>query len=145
MPQLHGSSFLLTTIHYSLRRREKMAIQLSNIVVDCLEPKKLAEFWAEALHFELKGGDDQFVFLANPNKAGTHILFQKVPEPRTTKNRVHFDLHTNKRDEEVARISTLGATKVAEQEQYNLKWAVMNDPEGNVFCIVQDDRITDES
>jgi predicted enzyme related to lactoylglutathione lyase len=120
-----------------------MAIQLSNIVVDCAEPQKLAEFWVQALHFELKGGDEQYVFIANPTKGGAHILFQKVAEPRTTKNRVHFDLHTNKRDEEVERISALGATKVTEHEQYTTKWTVMSDPEGNEFCIVQDDRIKD--
>jgi catechol-2,3-dioxygenase len=120
-----------------------MAIQLSNIVIDCAEPQMLAEFWSKALGFEIKGGDDQYLFLANPTKGGAHLLLQRVPEAKAAKNRMHFDLHTNKRLEEVQRILALGATQVEENQLHTTKWTVMNDPEGNEFCIVQDDRISD--
>ena len=66
------------------------------------------------------------------------MLFVQVPEPKTVKNRMHLDLgpadHT--RDVEVARLSALGASVVADHRTAEgLGWVVMTDPEGNEFCI----------
>ncbi|MGW4050990.1 VOC family protein [Streptomyces sp. NPDC004779] len=68
---------------------------------------------------------------------GRRILFQRVPEPKTVKNRVHLDVHAppGTRDAEVERLEKLGASvrrRVAEQGG---SWVVMTDPEGNEFCV----------
>ncbi len=68
---------------------------------------------------------------------GRRLLFQRVPEPKTVKNRLHIDLHTEggKRGAEVARLTGLGATVVREVKEPSGEWVVMADPEGNEFCL----------
>lgn len=68
---------------------------------------------------------------------GRRLLFQDVPEPKTTKNRLHLDIHAEpgQLDELVARLETLGASRVREVDQGMAgHWWVMRDPEGNEFC-----------
>jgi predicted enzyme related to lactoylglutathione lyase len=62
-------------------------------------------------------------------------LFQKVPEPKSVKSRMHVDLASRDPDHEVERLVALGATKVARREGNGTSWTVMLDPEGNEFCI----------
>jgi hypothetical protein len=64
---------------------------------------------------------------------GRRILFQRVPEAKTVKNRLHIDVHTDpgRRDEEVARLEGLGATVLRRVEEPGGQWVTMADPEGN--------------
>ncbi|MEW2162967.1 VOC family protein [Streptomyces sp. NPDC007084] len=68
---------------------------------------------------------------------GRRILFQRVPEPKTGKNRLHLDLHPGegRRDDEVERLSGLGAKVLREVREPSGAWVVMTDPEGNEFCV----------
>ncbi|MEU3826125.1 VOC family protein [Streptomyces sp. SID161] len=68
---------------------------------------------------------------------GRRLLFQRVPEPKTGKNRLHLDLHPGpeRRAEEVARLRTLGARVLQEVKEPSGQWVVMADPEGNEFCV----------
>ena len=68
---------------------------------------------------------------------GRRILFQKVPEPKTGKNRVHLDLMVGgkRHRDEVERIVGLGATIVREVDEAMGRWTVLADPEGNEFCV----------
>ncbi|MFD4138922.1 MULTISPECIES: VOC family protein [unclassified Streptomyces] len=68
---------------------------------------------------------------------GRRILFQRVPEPKTVKNRLHIDLHSapGSRPAETARLETLGATALREVKEPGGEWVVMADPEGNEFCV----------
>ncbi|MFI8961499.1 VOC family protein [Streptomyces sp. NPDC053493] len=68
---------------------------------------------------------------------GHRILFQRVPEPKTGKNRLHLDLHPEPgtRDAEVARLEGLGAKVLHEVAEPGGSWTVMADPEGNEFCV----------
>jgi hypothetical protein len=134
------------------------------VVIDCADPARLAEFWAEALPgYAVQppppGFDSWEAFLTaqsvpqerwNDLSAvvgdGPRVLFQRVPEPKTVKNRVHLDLHTGggmdvpleerraRMREAVARLESLGATVVEEREELGAVWTVMTDPEGNEFC-----------
>jgi predicted enzyme related to lactoylglutathione lyase len=61
----------------------------------------------------------------------------KVPEPKTAKNRLHLDVAAADVEVEVARLVGLGATKVADTEEYGYTWTVMADPEGNEFCVAR--------
>ena len=74
--------------------------------------------------------------LQAPDKGGVqHILFFQVPEPKTTKNRVHIDLAAKDPTDEVERLVGLGATKIDFREGNGTSWTVMLDPERNEFCI----------
>ncbi|MGW6215314.1 VOC family protein [Streptomyces sp. NPDC055109] len=68
---------------------------------------------------------------------GRRILFQRVPEPKTGKNRLHLDLHPGKgrRDDEVERLRALGAAILRDVKEPSGAWVVMADPEGNEFCV----------
>ncbi|MEV4946240.1 VOC family protein [Streptomyces sp. NPDC053755] len=68
---------------------------------------------------------------------GRRILFQRVPEEKTVKNRLHLDLHPgpDARDAEVARLETLGASVQRRVAEQGGTWVVMTDPEGNEFCV----------
>lgn len=68
---------------------------------------------------------------------GRRILFQRVPEKKTVKNRVHLDLHPgpDARDAEVARLESLGASVLRRVSEWGSTWVVMADPEGNEFCV----------
>ncbi|WP_106401737.1 VOC family protein [Actinocorallia populi] len=81
--------------------------------------------------------DDPFDELSGVGH-GRRLLFQNVPEPKTVKNRLHLDVHSEPggRDELVARLEGLGATRVREVDQGPAgHWWVMADPEGNEFCV----------
>ncbi|GGX62380.1 VOC family protein [Streptomyces minutiscleroticus] len=68
---------------------------------------------------------------------GRRLLFQRVPEPKTVKNRLHIDVHTGagRRDEEVARLEGLGASVLRHVKEPGGEWVLMTDPEGNEFCV----------
>jgi hypothetical protein len=108
-----------------------MASKVRTITVDCASPKKLADFWTAALNYSLKDIDEEGALIVDPTGEGTQILFLIVPEGKAVKNRIHFDLRPeDTRDAEVARLQTLGATIYA-----TFGWTVMQDPEGNEFCV----------
>ena len=64
-------------------------------------------------------------------------LFAKVPESKTAKNRMHVDLAAPDHEAEVARLVALGATRVADMEEWGYEWTVLQDPEGNEFCVAE--------
>ncbi|MGY0069104.1 VOC family protein [Streptomyces sp. QTS137] len=68
---------------------------------------------------------------------GRRLLFQRVPEPKTAKNRLHLDLHPGegRREAEVARLERLGAGVLRRVEEPSGSWTVMTDPEGNEYCV----------
>ncbi|MEU0480312.1 VOC family protein [Streptosporangium sp. NPDC006013] len=115
---------------------------IRHITFDCAEPHEpyeLAEFWSKVLDHPVdpvdEPGDDE-VALAMP--AGQPILlFVRVPEKKSLKNRLHLDLEPDRsRDQEVERLSALGATIVEDRRKPNGRgWVVMADPAGNEFCV----------
>jgi hypothetical protein len=68
---------------------------------------------------------------------GRRLLFQRVPEAKTVKNRIHLDLHPGegRRADEVERLRGLGASVLREVREPGGEWVVMADPEGNEFCV----------
>ncbi|MGH2730192.1 MAG: VOC family protein [Actinomycetota bacterium] len=137
------------------------------ITFDCADPDKLARFWAAALGYKLQDPPDGYASwqewlaeqgipesewnsasaIVDPDGTGPRIYFQRVPEDKTTKNRVHLDVNVGggpgtpvgeRREHvatEVARVIELGATKVSVYDERGEHWVVMNDPEGNEFCL----------
>lgn len=109
---------------------------------DCADPYRLASFWAEVTglrhHPENKPGEDECALLSGEDIAEGGMLFQRVPEGKTAKNRIHLDLQPTDRtrDEEVARLLELGATLLDDQRKPDgTGWVVLADPEGNELCV----------
>lgn len=102
------------------------------ITVDCAEPQELARWWADVLGVEIAQDFGAFVIVAaEPVVLG----FQRVPEDKQGKNRVHIDFASQDRPVEVERLVELGATVVGEQSVPGLTWTVLQDPAGNEFCV----------
>ena len=110
-------------------------LRLGNVTLDCAQPQRLAQFWSAALGFAIGYSSPHYVELNSPHQGDPRILLIQVPEPRTTKNRMHIDLKTEDREAEVARLVALGANRVETHDEFGIVWTVMTDPEGNEFCI----------
>jgi len=117
-----------------------MSLRVSEVVIDCADHGAVVDFWAAAFGYERREVNEQYVVLVPPETAPGRppLLFQKVPEAKVVKNRVHLDTRADSMSAEVARLVSLGATFVAERSLGSIKWTVMVDPEGNEFCVSGD-------
>ncbi len=104
-----------------------MAVRINGIVIDATDLDRLADFWSRLLDLEVTRRRADWVSL------GPHLAIQRVPEPKTAKNRIHPDLVADDFAAAVRRAERLGATPVGGMWE-NL-WQVWQDPEGNEFCL----------
>lgn len=134
------------------------------IAIDCTSPHDLADWWADALGWEVEAQDEQFIrrmieeghadeehtvrhrgalvwrsatALRSPEPGRPRMLFQRVPEAKTVKNRLHLDVHVGaeRLEAEVARLIASGATELWRASQGPHGWVTLADPEGNEFCV----------
>jgi hypothetical protein len=134
------------------------------VVIDCSAPHELADWWAEALGWQVEPQDEAFILrmvqtgaaseadttrhrgalvwkqgaaVTSPEPGRPRLLFQWVPEPKTVKNRLHLDVRVGPeaREAEIARLLALGATELWRASQGPYEWATLADPEGNEFCV----------
>ena len=108
-----------------------------NVVIDCQDLERQAAFWTAASGFEQRADDGTYVVLIDPAQPRPRILLQRVPEGKQGKNRLHLDFGAADMEAEVERLVELGAKRLETREEYG-RFTVMQDPEGNEFCIVQD-------
>lgn len=138
--------------------------KIGNIVFDCADPRRLAHFWSDVLGYPrleypeelrrelLAAGLTDHDLLGraiaeDPAGEGPRLYFQRVPEPKRVKNRVHLDLNAtpgrraepDEVDAEVQRVVSLGASVVGKSDvmwgPYREYHYVLADPEGNEFCV----------
>jgi hypothetical protein len=137
------------------------------VTFDCADPDRLAKFWGTALGYRIPAPPEGFATwekwlrelgipeeewnaasaVEDPAGVGPRIFFQRVPERKSIKNRVHLDLNvsggraislTERRprvDAEVERLVAAGASKVGPHERHEEYWVIMQDPEGNEYCV----------
>ena len=118
-----------------------MSLLLSHTTWDALDPFAVAEFWRQLLGWSIAEPEyyrpgSGSCYLRSPD--GYTVLFYRVPDAKTVKNRAHMDLVPDgtTREAEIARALELGATLVDDRRD-DLGWAVLTDPEGNEFCILE--------
>lgn len=119
-----------------------MALRIQNVSIDCREPERLADFWAEALGWRVTSVETEEVVLepltGSPGEGVVpDILFLRVPDDRVAKNRLHLDLRPSDQFAEVQRLVGLGATHVDVGQTPDCTWVVLADPEGNEFCVLR--------
>ena len=136
------------------------------VTFDAADPGALARFWAAALGYVLQPPPDGFdswedfaadagmppetwddlAAAVDPDGTGPRLFFQRVPEGKTAKNRVHLDIHVTEPGmepadrrariaEDVDRLVGLGARRIEDHSDVTGIWTVMQDPEGNEFCV----------
>jgi hypothetical protein len=112
--------------------------KFTELCIDCAEPEPLARFWCDVLGYEVDEIDEDEVSIKDPSGSAPLILFLKVPEAKSVKNRLHIDVNAvdMSQDEEVERIIGLGARRV-DIGQGEQTWVVLADPEGNEFCVLR--------
>jgi predicted enzyme related to lactoylglutathione lyase len=115
--------------------------RVGNITLDCDDALKVARFWSAALDRPLDPGAGPGFASIGRSDADRTVpawFFEKVPESKTAKNRLHLDL-VDPDPAAVARLVSLGASVVAEHELSpgGQSWTVMLDPEGNEFCVAE--------
>jgi len=119
---------------------------ISHTTVDCADAYTLSEWWKPVLGYADLDDDPnepghEECLIRDPG-TGHRVLFIEVPDAKSGKNRIHFDLmpRAGTRDEEVARLLAHGATEVADlrgQWGPGTGWVVLADPEGNEFCVLR--------
>ena len=134
------------------------------VTVDCSAPHDLADWWAEALGWQVEPQDEAFIrrmvdggyaaeadtsrhrgalvwrtgaAITSPEPGRPRVLFQLVPEAKTVKNRLHLDLRVGdeRREAEVTRLVGMGARELWRASQGPFEWTTLADPEGNEFCV----------
>jgi len=117
-----------------------MPLRLHHIVIDAHDLPSLAQFWAEALGWQILSVREQEVVVGETADAPLGLCLMPAGSTRkTVKNRVHMDLTTtaDDRDSEIARLIGLGARQVDVGQTGRESWDVLADPEGNEFCVVR--------
>jgi hypothetical protein len=134
------------------------------VTIDSSAPHALADWWAEALGWEVEAQDEAFIkrmvaagqateadttrhrgalvwrvgaAIVSPDPGRPRVLFQEVPEPKSGKNRMHLDVRVGpeQQEPEVQRLLGMGATELWRGAQGPSRWVTMADPEGNEFCV----------
>ena len=115
-----------------------MTSRLAVIVIDAIEPRPVADFWAAVLGWRIVEEEADIVSLAPDGGAGPGIDVARVPERKTLKNRLHLDLRADgsSQPQEVERLIGLGARRVDVGQGPDVSWVVLADPEGNEFCVL---------
>ena len=121
-----------------MEERKRSNLPKLSFVIDCSEPEKLAEFWAPALGYQNAGVFGSYVALVADG--APMFLLQRVSEPKQGKNRMHLDFKVPDVEAEVTRLVALGAKRISDApiSELGTQWVVMNDPEGNEFCVCRD-------
>jgi predicted enzyme related to lactoylglutathione lyase len=112
-----------------------MGTAISGSTFDCADPASLSEFWARLLGYDVAETSSDGALIVAESSSGFWIWFQRVPEGKAAKNRFHLDLRADDLEKEVARAESLGATTMARHQHDAWTWRIMQDPEGNEFCL----------
>ena len=112
-------------------------VRFREIVIDCDDPRTLARWWVRFTGYELRTDHDDWATIVADD--GSMIIgFQRVPEPKSVKNRVHLDFSATDEETTALEIEALGATRRWVSEDPDDPFVVLADPEGNEFCIIRE-------
>jgi catechol 2,3-dioxygenase-like lactoylglutathione lyase family enzyme len=119
-----------------------MACRISELVLDCHDPERLATFWSEILGFQVIGREDGVVEIGPPEGHGgpqPAIVFLRSDDPKNGKLRLHIDVNATDRDQEaeLERLLAAGAVRADVGQTGAEDWVVLADPEGNEFCLLR--------
>ncbi len=118
-----------------------MSLRMQCICIDAQNPASLASFWEAVLGWRRTEEDPDEIVLEPPAGSAEDgivpdLLFLRVPEEKSGKNRLHIDLRPDDQRAEVERLEELGAVRVDVGQTAEATWIVLADPEGNEFCVL---------
>lgn len=117
----------------------RSSVGIGSIVIRCYEFDKMLAFWQEALHYvttePAKGG---WVILRDPEGRSPNVSLDQFPKRRTgRRSRLHLDLYTTNQEDELTRLVGLGAIRYPWRYKPGDDFVVLEDPDGNLFCVVE--------
>lgn len=116
---------------------QESELKIGSVVIDCINFDGMLAFWQEALRYiprePAKGG---WVVLRDPAGRNVNVSLNQVSEKLMGRNWLHFDLYTNDQDSEVERLLRIGATRHPQTYEPDDDFIVLEDPDGNLFCVV---------
>lgn len=111
-------------------------IEIGAIVWGVQDVFRAVEFWSAALNYQLKyPATEGWAILIPKEGTGVQISLNKISSPKARRH--HMDLFTDNQEEEVERLLRLGASKKQWNYEPNADYVVLQDPDGNPFCVVQ--------
>jgi predicted enzyme related to lactoylglutathione lyase len=115
-----------------------VSVTVAALTVDCADPAALAEFWGQVLGRPVSPGatPENATLDATDPASGPRMFFQKVPEAKSVKNRLHLDLLAAEYEAEIERLTGLGAKRIDEIKHGDFRWTTFADPEGNEFDLI---------
>jgi len=119
-----------------------MATSVLALVVDCSDSRSQAAWWADALGHQMSERNPGEYEVDDASGSSTPLYFMNVPETKSSKNRVHLDITTDgSLEDRVSQLVAAGATLVEMRQDPTTfanpdTWAVLQDPEGNEFCVL---------
>jgi hypothetical protein len=112
-------------------------MRIGSVVIDCNDFKRMSAFWQEALHYvPREPAESDWVVLRDPEGRNVNVSLQQVPERPAGKNRLHFDLYTDDQEGEIERLLKIGAMRHPRTPRPDEDFIVLEDPEGNLFCVI---------
>jgi hypothetical protein len=119
-----------------------MSIRIQSLDIDCADPIALGRWWAEALGWRVTQETLDETVVEPPADSPDDgvvpdLVFGKVPETKSTKNRLHLDLRPADQSAEVQRLMAMGASEADVGQGDDVSWVVLADPEGNEFCVLR--------
>lgn len=105
------------------------------VMIDCRDPESLSAFWTEIAGVEIETRYPDYIFTSKLPGNHIRLAFQRVPEEKQIKNRLHLDLSHTDVDGLIARVIELGGARLADHGDESFSWTVLADPEGNEFCV----------
>ncbi|MEU4526526.1 VOC family protein [Amycolatopsis sp. NPDC024027] len=122
-----------------------MACRITELVLDCHDPDRLAEFWCAVLGYEVIGHEPDGLALgpagARFGEGPVTLILARTENPRRGKLPLHLDVSPAGVDQEteLARLTALGARPADVGQTGQESWVVLQDPEGNEFCLLRTD------
>jgi predicted enzyme related to lactoylglutathione lyase len=112
--------------------------RIAVVAINAVQPHVVADFWCEVLGWQVVEQDAEVISIAPSDGGWPTIDVVAVPEGKTVKNRLHFDLRADgvTTAEELERLLSLGARRVDVGQAPDASWVVLSDPEGNEFCLL---------
>ena len=120
--------------------RDRPGLKIGSIVIRCYEFERMFSFWQDALNYLPKYPPEEgWVLLSDPAGMGPNLSLDKSPEKRSGKRSwIHLDLYASDAPAELNRLIKLGATRYPWRYPPDADYVVLEDPDGNLFCVVQD-------
>lgn len=117
-------------------------IRVGSIVIRVADLEAQKHFWMQALDYvDRVEDDDTFARLEPRDGIGPNVSLDLRPAERVLPPRIHLDLYADDQESEVGRLESLGATRVEwSKRPVDADYVIMQDPEGNRFCVVQKER-----